>query len=129
MKKLSQAFNWIVSARLLDGYIGILKVVLFYKILARYSVALYIFSLSLRIGRASIFSVDLEYNYFNNKKTDASFYPPFTFTLKVWKWSLFDNTREPARLTSESVNKYMEERKAQKAENERLIRAAIDAEL
>lgn len=121
--------NWISEKRLLDGYIGIFGIILFYKILAKYHSTIDIFSLSMRAWKIPLFCVRFEYHTWNKTKSSASFYPPFTFSVKLWKWTLVDNSREPARLTSESVEKYMAAHKAQEAEDTRLILAAKEAGL
>lgn len=121
--------RWISEKRLLDGYIGILDVILFYKILANYMTTLYVFSLSMRAGKTPLFSIAIDYHWRNKTNTAYSFYPPFTAKVTLWKWSLFDNTKEPARLTSEACQKYTDARKAKDAENARLIQAAKEAGL
>lgn len=121
--------RWISDKRLLDGYIGILGVILFYKILANYLTTLVVFSLSMRAWKTSLFYIGIEYHWVNKTNTTYSFYPPFTASVKLWKWAIFDNSKEPARLTSESVKKYMDAQKSRDAENERLIQAAKEAGL
>jgi len=121
--------NWISEKRLLDGYIGILGVILFYKILAKYHTTIDIFSLSMRAWKTPLFGVHIEYHSWNKTKYSNSFYPPVTAKLYIWKWTLFDNSKEPARLTSESVNKYMAASKAVEVEKDRLIQAAKEAGL
>ena len=87
--------------RLLDGYIGILGIVFFYRILAVYHNFFYIFSFSLRY----IFSISLCYH------PQPHDYPMFVFELEIFKHVLFDNGEKAAQIISEKCDKYMAERK------------------
>jgi hypothetical protein len=97
--------------------------------MAKYHTTIDILSLSMRAWKVPLFSIHFEYHTWNKTRYDASFYPPFTFSAKLGKWTIIDNSREPARLTSESVNKYMAYSKEKEAEDARLIQAAKEAGL
>lgn len=118
----------IAKLRVLDGYICILGVVLFYKVLADYSGWLHIIDISMRAWRLPLFSVDLSYHA-RNKNNSNSAYPPFTGRVTVLKFTFLDTTREPARITSEKCKAWDKEREARKAEEKRLIEAAQEAGL
>ena len=100
-RNMMQFFN---KYRLLDGYIGILFLVLHYKILAVYSSWFYIFSLSLR----NIFYIALSYHPRPCK------YPPIQFQLELFKKTIFDNGKQAATDIHNEVNEYLDKRKEEK---------------
>ena len=87
--------------RLLDGYIGILGIVFFYKVLAAYHNFFYIFDFSLRY----VFSISLCYH------PQPHDYPMFQFIIKLFKFTLFDNGEKAAQIISERVAKSIAKRK------------------
>ena len=101
MKHILQFF---LKHRLLDGYIGILGVVLHYKILANYSGWFHLFSLSLRY----IFSIDLSFH------PRPSHYPPFHFSFSLFEKTIIDNGKKASQRNSDEVQAFIDRRKREK---------------
>lgn len=93
--------NFFYRHRLLDGYIGILGFIVWYKLLAVYFQSLYIFDLTCnKIG-----GVSLEYHIpspFGIK------FPLFTFRIRFFKWK-FDTADKANAEAHASYDKYRAE--------------------
>ena len=96
MNKITQFFD---KHRLLDGYIGVLGLVFWFKVMAGYSSWLYVWDFSLKW----IFSTACIYHSFRGN------YPAITFSLKVFGHG-FDTGNKAAKITHEEVVRDMRER-------------------
>ena len=114
-KYSNKTMNFFYKRRLLDGYIGILDMVLWYKIMAVYFSSLYIFYLCLK----NIFTINIEY-----RQSGGSIeFPKFIFQLKFFKWEIFNNIRKEEDELHAWYEKYREESLAKEAEEkERLAK-------
>ena len=101
--------NFFSKHRLLDGYIGILGIVLHYRILANYSGWFYLFYVSLR----NIISLNLSYH------PKPSKYPRLQFALSLFEKKIVDNGEVAAKKISDDVDNWLadEKKKKQAARN------------
>ena len=118
MKKVIMFFD---KNRLLDGYIRILGLVFWFKILAGYSTEFYIWDFTLKW----VFSTHCIYHTFRGN------YPAFTLSFKIFGHG-FDTGKQAAQQTHEEVTKWMQERKdketAEKAEIEAMKKRLVELE-
>jgi hypothetical protein len=87
---LIKLFNWIVDKRLLDGYLGLFGIVTWYKILADYRGFVYLFDLSMRAWKWSIFAVEATYWRTNRTNSTWSKRAPVSYMLIIGKHRLID---------------------------------------
>ena len=101
MNKIANFFD---RYRLLDGYISILGMTFWYKIMAGYHTELYIWDFTLKW----IFSTHCIYHSFRG------YYPAFTFSFKLFGHG-FDTGKQSAQKTHDEVTGWMQERKEKEA--------------
>ena len=107
MNKITRFFE---KHRLLDGYIGVLGLVFWYKILAGYSSWFYIWDFSLKW----IFSTSLIYHSWRGN------YPTLTLSFKLFGHG-FDTGNKAAQITRDEVEKDMQEAKGFRAAEKQRI--------
>ena len=89
--------------RLLDGYIGILGFIVWYKLLAWYAHFFYIWDLTIKY----LFSTQLVYHPATLGKRD---YPMFTFRISLFKWEFYTGKKAAEKIHAR-VSEYMKESK------------------
>lgn len=116
---MKKVYDWVANKRLLDGYIGILGVVLFYKIIAQYHNTVYLFSVSAKAGKVPLFNIDLSHW----RRGISNNIPLIRLQVSILKWQ-YDSAAKEIKALHEWAVENSAKWKAEQAENERLIFAA-----
>ena len=112
-KYSNKIVDFFYKRRLLDGYIGILGMVLWYKIMAVYFQSLHVFYLCLK----NVFTINIEYRL----GSEGTKFPKWIFQLSLFKWSIFDNAKEAYDDIHKWYEKYREESLAKEAKDKEEI--------
>jgi len=103
--------DFFYKRRLLDGYISILGITLWYKIMAVYHSSLHIFYLCL----GHVFIINFEYHIGSSYGTVH--FPRFIVELKLLKWEIYNNARKTYDELEEWYEKYHNESLAKEAQD------------
>lgn len=119
MKKI---YDWVVDKRLLDGYIGIMGAVLFYKLLADYRGIVYLIEVSAKAGKHSLFHISLA--HWRQTRIGKNAMPLIRLQASIWTWHIDTAAKEVEELHARAAVS-MADYKRREQEKERLYETAV----